>query len=268
MAYNALVFSSGGVRGIAHFGALHALHQLHPEKIENVSHFLGTSAGAIAAFAAIHRQMSSEQFFRTKILPFEYNTHVFQKSRNESLHTFVDHICPKDLTFESLFNQTGQTLCVIGSNLTRKQTVIFDHIRTPKMTVNLALKISCAVPILFPTVRCEKTGDILLDGALTNAFPIDIAREEYGCERILGFKFSMEKFDESDEQFKFLSFLGSLIDTFINKEYQPGGGTDICLIECGNINSLRFSLSTDEKDQLFELGARSCMTFFDQKKVE
>lgn len=266
--YDALVFSSGGMRGIAHLGAMETLRRKAPEKIQHTRYYIGTSAGAVVAtFAATN--ISPKDAMDTCIIPFKYKRDLrlnllgslFGIEASKSLELFIESVVPKNMTFRKVLNTYGNVLSIIGSNVTKRQCQIYDPIRTPDMCVRDALRISCGIPLIFPAVEDKASGDLLVDGALTNAFPVDIARDIYGCEHILGLDFDIEKSNEKDD--RIYGFIGSLIDTMISSNtYVHKKGIDICTITTpSTINGFRFDLGPDDKFSIYDSGVESMKRF-------
>lgn len=76
----------------------------------------------------------------------------------------------ESLTFLELSKRVGMNLVVTGSNISRGCLEYFCVDETPDMDVLLAIRISCAVPVLFRPVRFN--GDVYVDGAVLNNFPM------------------------------------------------------------------------------------------------
>jgi len=251
--YDAAVFSAGGIRGIAQLGAVHALRKQHPEKLAHCRMFFGSSVGSIAAaFEATNTP--PETALRDIIIPFEHNQNRFFQS-GESLDEFVSIAVP-DFTFQELRQTYGNFLAVVGTNVSRKQNVIFDPISTPDFSVRKALKISCSIPFVFPAVKIDD--ELYSDGAITNSFPIDIARA-HGCNRIIGIGL--------DNEYRPGSVLESLIDLILSSdECVQNDETDVIRIKTPpGISGFRFDLSSEEKMQLFESGVECAHNFFRRK---
>jgi predicted acylesterase/phospholipase RssA len=270
--YDALVFSSGGMRGIAQLGALECLRRRAPERIQNTRYYIGTSAGAVVATIAA-TNMSPRTAMDTCIVPFKYKRdlrlhllgNMFGIEASKSLETFIESVVPKRLTFRQVLNSHGNVLSIIGTDVTARRAVIYDPIRSPDMLIRDALRISCGIPLIFPAVEDQDSGHLLVDGALTNAFPVDIARDVYGCDHILGMDFDMDRTNEKDEKVRIYAFIGSLIDTMVaSNTYVHKKGIDICTLSTpAKISGFSFDIGPEDKFKIYDSGVAGMSAFLD-----
>ncbi len=77
------------------------------------------------------------------------------------------------------FRDLKRPLFVVASDLVSGEQVVLD---SPEMKVSQAVAASCAVPVIFRPV--EYQGMVLVDGAVRNKLPVDVARER-GAEFVL-----------------------------------------------------------------------------------
>lgn len=271
-----MVFASGGMRGIAHFGALAELERYTTK----TRFFVGTSAGSIAACVAC-LGLRAKDVFDACILPHAYEkklqihllTKEFGIDAGTSLDALIASIVPEGLTFSDIFRDTNRVLSVIATDVTSSSMAIFDPIRTPDMPVRLALRMSCSVPFLFTAVTYDD--HVFVDGALTSAFPIKTAMDTYGCTRILGLNFETYAATLNTEKtLSFETYMNSIIDTVVhaNSPYpggsmRPGTHLDICTIEMSpDVNGLAFDIGPDDKKELYECGRLSMRLFLKKKE--
>lgn len=267
--YDALVFSSGGTRGIAHFGALAELERSYD--FSDIRFYVGTSAGAIAAAVAC-LGLSAKDVFHACVLPFVYEkdfrigllTKEFGLDRGASLERFIASIIPHSVTFRDVYKDTGNVLSVIGTNLTTSSMEIFDPLRTPDMTLRDALRISCSIPFLFTAVT--RDNQVYVDGALTSSFPVSVAVDIYGCTRVLGLDFE-EYVSTIEKDWNFEQFLSTVVDTVIYSNSKTSyRGVDVCTIEIpGEVNGLAFDLSISKKRDMYDAGTVSMRIFLKKK---
>jgi predicted acylesterase/phospholipase RssA/CRP-like cAMP-binding protein len=174
-----LVLSGGGARGLAHIGVIRALEEagLAADMIG------GTSVGAlIGAGYATDRgyaeQIRLAQAFsrRGKVFDFTLPLTSFFAARKVTrlFQELFEEIRIEDL-WRSFF--------AVSSNLTRAEPVIHD--RGPLWA---CVRASTAIPGVFAPVLRE--GDVVVDGAVMNNFPIDIMRETYEAGTVIGINVS------------------------------------------------------------------------------
>jgi predicted acylesterase/phospholipase RssA len=272
--YDAIVFSSGGSRGIGHLGALAELEKRYD--LSQTRFYVGTSVGAIAACIAC-LGLRARDVFDACVIPFKYEknlqihllTSQFGLDRGASLDRFIASIVPPHLTFGDVFRETNHVLSILGTNLTTSSMAVFDPIRTPEMTIRDALRISCSIPFMFTAV--ERDGHLFVDGALTSAFPVNVAIDVYGCRRVLGLNFEEYSAILGDRPMTFEDFLSTVVDTVVyansKHAYTARGATvDVCTIEMSpDVNGLALDLTEREKRDMYDAGQLS-MRFFIKKK--
>jgi predicted acylesterase/phospholipase RssA len=271
--YDAIVLSSGGARGIAQFGALNLLYTQYPEAVENARYFIGSSAGAVLA-TLLAMGITPHDAFVGYVVPFKYRRSIrldmlgtlFGIETSGSLDSFLAGVVDRDVTFRDVYEEHGTVLSIIGTNISKATSVIFDAVRTPDMSVFEALRISCSVPILFPAVRVD--GEYFVDGAVSDPFPVGVAMDVYGCRHILGLRFDHFAASLSAEGgWKLDDYIGAVIDTMIhsssmNVPARRGVITDVVtIVTPDDISGIDFSLSTRKKYELFDAGAESMLSY-------
>lgn len=167
-----LVLSGGGVRGVAHIGAIKALEEygIYP------SHIAGTSAGAIvgALYAGGHTCGEILDFFKTTQI-FSINNYARSKPGFVDTEKFYDHLksyLPKD-SFASL----RTPLYITATNLLDGTLKVFDSGELIK-----PILASAAVPGLFAPVSFNS--GYYVDGGTLNNFPVDLIK--FHCDQVVG----------------------------------------------------------------------------------
>ena len=169
---NGLVLSGGGIRGVAHIGAIKALEEygIYP------SHIAGTSAGAIvgALYAAGCSWEEILDFFKTTQI-FSINNYAKGKPGFLDTEKFYDQFkgyMPHD-SFESL----KKPLYITATNLLDGTLRVFNSGELIKPVLA-----SAAVPGLFAPVQIEN--GYYVDGGTLNNFPVDLIKKY--CDQIVG----------------------------------------------------------------------------------
>lgn len=182
-----VVLSGGSVKGLAFIGVVQYLEE--SSILAHVDRFVGTSVGAIFCFMLSIRYTYQDilQFvtthFVTKQPPHEPDItqylHCFETWGLDNgdylsdlfrqiLHTKYPHL--EDITFLELAKCSGKDVMICGANLTKRRSEYFSVNTTPHMSVLLALRISCSLPIVFTPVTWN--GDLYVDGGLYDNFPM------------------------------------------------------------------------------------------------
>jgi predicted acylesterase/phospholipase RssA len=274
--YDSIVLSSGGVRGIAHLGALHVLHTHFPSSFESVRYFVGSSAGAVVA-AMLALGHSPRDAMDAFVIPFTYKKDIrlhmlstmFGLENGNSLETFLASIVDKDVTFKDIHDERDVVLSVLGTNLHHGTTVIFDAVRTPSMSVFDALRISCSVPLLFSAYKLN--GEYVCDGAISDPFPVERAMDTYGCTKILGLRFDTFSASTRNNEWSLDTYLGTVVDTMIHSQShmiprRRGVTTDIVkLTTPEGVSGINFDICAAKKYDIFDSGAESMVSFLKKK---
>ena len=167
-----LVLSGGGVRGVAHIGAIKALeeHDIYQ------THISGTSAGAIvgALYAGGCTWEEILDFFKTVEL-FSMKKYARKKPGFLDTAKFYDLLVsylPNDN-----FNDLKKPLYITATNLLDGTLKVFHRGQLIK-----PLLASAAVPGVFAPVRIKD--GYYVDGGTLNIFPVDLIKMY--CDRIVG----------------------------------------------------------------------------------
>lgn len=156
-----LVLSGGGVRGMAHIGALKALaeHRVHPQWISGTS--VGALVGALYAEGKAIGEML--EFFQETPL-FRYNFFSLNKAGlldTDRYYEIFESFWPHN-AFESLKKQ----LFVVATDLLQGREVVFHEGELIR-----PLLASAALPPIFSPVAIG--GQLYSDGGIMNNFPVE-----------------------------------------------------------------------------------------------
>jgi len=167
-----LVLSGGGIRGVAHIGAIKALEEygIFP------THISGTSAGAIvgALYASGANWSEILHFFKT--IPL-FRTKKYARSKPGFLDTEKYYENFKQFFPEDDFGALKKPLYVTGTDIIRGKLKIFH-----KGQVIRPVLASASFPGMFTPI---KIGDAYyVDGGVLNNFPIEPLKTN--CDKIIG----------------------------------------------------------------------------------
>jgi len=171
-----LVLSGGGSLGIAHIGALEILL----EKYE-FDYIGGVSAGAIIG-AAVALGKSAEEiwaiFNDTNL--FDMALDLSPKNsglvKGRKIHKLL-----REVYEDKHFSDLAVPFFVGATNFENGDRVI---LREGKIAD--AVRASLGIPLVFEPYKPPETGDKLVDGFLSQNFPLDLAIEEYKGDCIVG----------------------------------------------------------------------------------
>jgi NTE family protein len=263
-----IVFSGGGIKGIAYIGVLKCLEE-RGIKIKAAS---GTSAGAIFALFTV----LGLKYIQVKNIFYNIN---LQDLQNLSINNLFDNfgldngegplnffkavvrvITGKETTtFAELYEKTKKELVIVGSCIEPDCAgpEYFTHKTFPNMKLVDALRISISIPLYY--TFCNFENKRYVDGALFANCPFDYFNEP---ENTIGFRLIQDIDNDCSTLDKYiLQLLHTTIFALQNKE-QKQASKNIINIKI-NSNILDFDLSKEEKDKMINTGYTKTNEYFD-----
>ncbi len=274
-----LIFSGGGLLGIAYVGAIKALE----EKGYKYNKFAGTSAGSIIAalLAAGYKEWELKSIMMTQNfnelllkhqvqnIPFKIGEIIALLRykglyKTKLLEQWIEKLLlEKNIkTFADLKNEDGEySLKIYGSDITNEIPVVFPDdlkkygINADDFSVAKAVTISCTIPYFFAPYKLN--GTLFLDGGLIGSYPI-WAFDKETDEQTVGFYFDEDK--ERISNLNFLKFSSKIIKTAISRdEYLFNNANYKSIgIPTFDINSTNFNINNKSKIKLYESGYAVC----------
>lgn len=180
-----IVFSGGGLRGIAHCGALLQLENMCDMKFKGIA---GTSMGAIiAALLAIGCsadeiktviEVDLDKFFDDEMGILRDTIHLVEKwgiAPGKILYDTLGKLIEektgnKDFTIHDLHAKTSISLVINAVNLNKRKLEYFWHGNS--VPIRDAVRASMAIPPIF-SPHCIN-GDYYIDGGLIDNYPIHV----------------------------------------------------------------------------------------------
>lgn len=186
-----MVLSGGGVKAVAHIGALKTLEAAGT--LAAVRTWVGLSAGALIAFgiclgyslAALHDVCERFDFAALQdpapegFLSFLDNYGI---DTGERLSRFVQALLTirghsSDMTFAALTATGAPTLRIVATDMVTGRPIIFSAAETPDARLVDGLRASMSLPFYFWPVR-GPTGNMLVDGGVHGLYPINLLSVE------------------------------------------------------------------------------------------
>lgn len=187
-----LVFSGGGARGYAHLGVQQYVEEQGIEIDAIGGSSMGALLGAAMAMGKSHEDvMELSSRFANKRALFDYTLPVASLMKSDKLTRFCqeayDDVCVEDL---------WTPFFAVSSNLSDGRSVLHD--RGPLWKI---IRTSISLPGLFSPISTP-TGDLLIDGAVLDSFPVGIMRNRFaGSGELIGVNVS--RIPERFERFEF-----------------------------------------------------------------
>ena len=260
-----ILLASGGARGICYIGALQLLEK--KGCLANVKTWAGVSVGALTATCAAIGYTINEISEIT--LRFNFGSlkninelgplrllETYGLESGDALRRFINalfHIkgYSHDMKFKEL--PTGHDLKLWVTNLTKGKLELYSRATTPDAQIAVALRASACIPVVYDPVMNDE-GDILVDGAVIDAFPILYMSEKERKEMIgirATYPFGNRKITSFFNYIQKCVLLGfesrntSAIHIYKNQ---------IICIELGHISPADFDISLEVKEAAVQLG--------------
>lgn len=299
-----LVFSGGGIKGIAYIGAIKALEELNI--MSGVYRYAGSSAGMIIA-TLLTIGMNGNDLYRYMMdIDFKYfleETKVDIEALADNPKTLLEPLTSATVlydevfyrglsdgsyfakwltymfkkkgfddrtTYKQLFRATGKELHCVLCNLNYGKSVIANHEATPNMPVIASVRASMAIPFIYRPFEWE--GDTYVDGGTMYNYPIEIFDEGCPSDYTLGFILSSKeeiltpKRRENENLWQHIVGVYEAVRNVAN-EYCFRGGNEYrtVFIDHKHINTLDFNLTHNEKEMLYWEGYRATHKYINIK---
>lgn len=270
--YKALVLSGGGVKGLAHLGALKYLEER--DLIKKINYYSGTSVGGLIIILYVIGYSAEELFKVLKKIDFKKLQNSSPKNfvekfgfdEGKKIETalqkcFIKKSIDINITLQELFLKTGKNIILTTTCVNKKIPYYLSHINFPDLPVLKAVKMSFALPMFFCPVT--HNNNHFIDGGCMDNFPFSILLSKVNYKNILGiyikdFKNETENID-SLQRFIFDTIL-CLMEDHARRSYR-GFEDQTVLINCKNVTAMNLDLSQNDKEQLFELGYNECQKY-------
>ena len=162
-----------------------------------------------------------------------------------------------------LYMSTGIEFCSIGTNLNRKnRAVVISHLNFGDMSCIDAVLISSSIPVIFPKI--EYKGDVYIDGALSNPYPVDVYND--GEISILGIYIDDQIYtDKIQNNFQYFNgIIHSFMDTIRDFKIESVRNNKNCYhleISISNKVKSHINPSLEDKERMIKHGRDICKNF-------
>lgn len=301
-----IVFSGGGIKGIAYLGAVRALEILGIAK--GIKKYAGASAGMIiASLLAIgmdanelYQQMMVIDFkdfleeIRVNLEEIKDNPKVLMEPITSAL-VIYDEVFNKGLsdgsyferwltrmfklkgfdektTYRQLYQVTGKELHCVLCNVNYGKTVIANHETMPNMPVVSSVKASMSIPFIYQPFEWD--GDIYVDGGTMYNYPIEIFDEGCPADKTLGFILSSKenilrpKRREDNNLWQHIACVYEAVRNVANEYcFRAGNEYRTVFIDHKHIGTLDFDLTKEEKELLYNEGYQATLKFINSNYI-
>lgn len=250
--YKNVVIGSGGVNGI--FLLTGALSYLYENNLlESVEHYVGCSAGGVIILLFLcgltPKDMISECLTRYFC---DWGFHSCSITKGIRLREFL-----QEKVGNTKFGDLGPKVTIASTNLSKGVVKYLNNRENPEITIVEVCLMTCSIPIVFPPVFYN--GDLYVDGAVKDSFPIHIVPKE----GTLAIRLRMKEYTQSQT----LKYLKHLIQVVANAGHDETGYECLVLEKCNIDNFLPGKeCSVEERVQLYLCGYDQCSSFIKDKE--
>lgn len=273
-----VTLSGGGIRGLAHIGALEVLEERGA--LRAVKEYIGISAGALIAFCMCVGATLSELRMMVTVLDFGSIRHLEPESILSFMETYgldsganleklaravlrAKGLSPT-LTFAELaaVKPSAPRLRIFATNLNTCTIAELSAATTPTMQVVAALRASTCIPIYFQPVVDPVSGHHFVDGGIVSHSPFTfLTAEEADSTLSITFSDEHKPVGEIRDLKEYLVQLYYAFDFYYNKELTGRRQRQVLFIRTGRRNSLDFELGQEQRVELINMGRKSAEEF-------
>lgn len=275
-----ILLSGGGIRAVAHVGALEVLHERG--YLANVKEYVGVSAGAFVAlglcigFTLAEMKMVCGLFDFALIRNIEADAilefpQTYGLDDGKNLLKLIDSLLrlrglSTETTFEELAFQMPEKprLRCFATDLCTCSQREFSLEKTPKIAVKLALRASMCLPCYFMPVPDPETGNPLIDGGLIHNFPLAFLPATQRRESLgLAFSYDHTQIEDITDITTFLQQILACLYVPRTRSLYEAHPANTIVIPCGEYPSWHFEASPAERENLMEVGKKAVETFLE-----
>ena len=278
--YTSLVLAGGGIRSLAHVGAIARLEE--NGSLENVTNFAGASAGAGIATLLAAGYTSKELLafmisfdFKHLIVhnPIKEGINIIRKfglySNSKLLSEFKRGLSAKhdvNITFKQLQQATGNSLIMTTTNLTKGRIEVLSPDTTPDICVCDGLTLTTDLPLYFGAQRFTLPGQqeectFTDGGVLCNLPNIFVPQPSVSLNLISSTNLSRPTDNLNNYLYTLLETMSDKIDSLSNNIGR------VINIDTGKIGATDFDISLKQKLHLIRAGFESVPTVNGEKTM-
>lgn len=258
---NTLVLAGGGVKGFVFVGVIKYLEEKNI--LTNINTFVGTSIGGYYSVLLSIGYTYNEIYGFVKTFDFINSSSFdlakfFENYSVDNCENFIlifnkliekKNINP-NITLLELYEKTKKNIILTTTCLNTKKTEYISHETYPDIALNVAIKMTTAVPLLFPPVKYNEK--LYVDGGLLNNFPIDYVKHK--LNEVIGVNIILSV-PENTEINNIKDYIFNIFGCFADKRYDDDIYKNIVYnIPINKKNPIDMSISLEEKKNLIKIG--------------
>lgn len=272
-----LAFCGGGIRCVGHIGVFKALDESNLLKC--VKEIIGISGGTlfglmyVLGYTVKQLEYLAVRFDFTRIASFDIDDILLFPSalglnKADSLDNCISLILQqkgfeKEITFLELSKKTRVALRCYATDIETLEVKEMSVLKTPHMSVKMAVKASMALPILYTPTKDGES--LLVDGGLVHNLPLTYMNSSDISETwgVLFYNDSSEhtKVESIFDYFsKLFDGLVSYKNSIIVEKYRER----LILVDPANFSGLNFSESKETRSEFIDICRKKTLEFIGQ----
>lgn len=274
--YDTICLSGGGIKGFSFLGVLEYFETNCNLDMNNITHWIGTSIGAITSFLLSIGYSVNE--IKTFILDFNFLklepivsidlllNECGIDNGEKMMVIFVFFLKHKlnvtDITFIELYKLTCKKLSIIGTNYSTSKEEIFNYILTPNMSVLTAVRISISIPLIFTPVLYNSS--YYIDGCFINGFPIT------HCNKVTTLGIYIKNCDINNNKLELVEYLKNCLSILSNTIFEKDialEANNIIVITNNKPMLVNFNMTYQEKVDILNLGYEYAAIFVEKQTI-
>ncbi len=263
-----LILSGGGVRGVAHLGALKAMET--KGCLDKFEVYAGTSIGALILALYLIGYSPDEQFEFIKKFDLTKMKNInianilqhFGLDNGERMEYVIKRLIQAkgfsvDLTLGELYDKTKKKLIVTTVCLNSGTINYMSYEQYPHLPLYLAVRMSTAIPLFYTPIKYNNR--LYIDGGCVDNYPIKIFEKE--LDTVVGV-YITETVDNVEEINNFELFITRIFKCFLvgmvfnGKKAYEKYTVDVNL---EMISAVDFGIDDKKKEDMFKRGYNSVM---------
>ncbi len=276
-----IIFSGGGIKILAHVGAVMALHE--KGLLKSVREWAGVSAGGFMALLLCLHYTPQEIYKLCNKFDFSNVRHIEPESILDVMDTYgIDNgqnveillesvlkykKLPSIATFSDLQKAGYDHLTIWASDVNTHNSVTFSTTQTPNISVKMSVRASMSYPLYFTPVIHPFTKHYLVDGGLLGNYPIYMY-EDYDLHHTLGITFVNSLEDTHSPIDDFQTYLIQILSAFHVPRTRSAiekYSAHTIVIPLGSFSALQFEITEKEKQELVEAGKQATYRFLQRR---
>jgi len=267
-----LIMSGGGIKGVAHIGALQALENMN--LLENINTFAATSIGSLIVSMYIIGYKPDELWDFIKEFEFSnlksINITNLLKQYGLDSGIKIEYLIQRlikakgydeKITMKELYEITKKKLIISTVCLNKQSVEYLSYDKYPDLSLYEAIRMSISIPGYY--VPKIYKNEYYIDGGCIDNYPIHLYNDK--LEKVIGIYLNESKKDyikinNLEEYLKTVLFCFMEGATYNSKKGYDKYTIDINL---ESINAIDYGVSLKEKEYMYNIGYKKTMEFIE-----